>query len=169
MEMTSTGCFPSSTGKTLKVRSLLSVRLWEKWTLSTFAGGPVSEFLGSVTAQQYPSKFQMHGLSDPEIPPPLGKSSYRNTCRHVRWQLFTEMLTAASFIVANNWKQSTPTNQSLINEILVHQYNGKPRSRGKINQRDRTFDSLHLVSKESRLRIDILICLGTQKECWADT
>ena len=50
MEMTSTGCFPSSTGKTLKVRSLLSVRLWEKWTLSTFAGGPVSEFLGSVTA-----------------------------------------------------------------------------------------------------------------------
>lgn len=109
----------------------------------------------------------MHGLSDPEIPP-LGKSSYRNTCRHVRGQLFTKLLTAALFIVANNWKQSTPTTQRLVKEIMVHPYNGKPWSRGKIKWRDSMLNSLRLVSKESRLRMDILVCLGMQKECWKD-
>ena len=110
----------------------------------------------------------MHGLSDPEIPP-LGKSSYRNTCRHVRRQLFTKLLTASLFLAANNWEQSIPTNQRLVNEIMVHPQNGRPWSRGKTKWQDGMFDSLHFVSKESRLRMYILICLGMQKQCWKDS
>ena len=83
-------------------------------------------------------------------------------------QLFTKLLIATLFIVANNWKQSTPTTQRLVKEIMVHPYNAKPWSRGKIKWRDSMLNSLRLVSKESRLRMDILVCLGMQKECWKD-
>ena len=75
----------------------------------------------------------------------------------------------SSFIIANNWKQPTPSNKGLVNKIMVHPQDGMPQSRETIKGKDSVFNILHFVSKESRLRMYILICLDVQKKCWKDT
>lgn len=149
--MTSTGCFSSSTGKTLKVRrSLLSVHLWEMdplpapllvgraGCLSVWALLGSGSLAISINISNARSLDSRNSLGEVVLQKYLHVRATVYEVAHCCIVLFT---------VANDWKQSSTHHQRLVKEIMVHPQWKTMVKRKKIKWRDSMLNSLRLVSK----------------------